>query len=50
MQICGYELLLKEGVVIGMSYVEQTLTVQVGLRVEEMQKKNENLKVMEKSF
>lgn len=31
MQICRYELLLEKGVVVGMSYVEQTLAVQIRL-------------------
>lgn len=39
MQIRRYELLLQKGVVVGMSYVEQTLAVQVRLQTEIKKKK-----------
>lgn len=32
MQICRYELLFEKGVVIGVSYVEQALAVQIRLQ------------------
>ena len=34
MQICRYELLFQKGVVIGVSYVEQALAVQIRLKKE----------------